>query len=243
MTLFYILASSIFISAISLIGLATIPIKHNLLYRILILWISLSAGAMMGSVFLDLLPEAIEIIEPKAAFAMVLISFFLFFFIEKLFHWRHCHDDECHEHTFGYLSLLGDSIHNFIDGLTIAAAFTTSLPLGITTTFAIMTHELPQEIGDFGVLLKAGFSRQKALFLNFVTALSAIAGSLIGYLLINQVEWVSGLLLPMAAGGFLYIAASDLLPEINKERSAKKIFTSLLCFAIGILLIYLFGEQ
>jgi len=243
MTLLYILTSAIFISSISLIGLATLSIKQSFLHHILILWISLSAGSLMASVFLDLLPEAIELAAPKTVFTMVLAAFFLFFLIEKLFHWRHCHKEECHEHTFGYLSLLGDTIHNFIDGLAIAAAFMTDTNLGIVTTFAIMTHELPQEIGDFGVLLKAGFSYQKALFLNFVTAISAVAGALLGYFLINQIEWVSGLLLPIAAGGFLYIAASDLLPEINKERGPKKIFTSLLCFVIGILLIALFNQH
>jgi zinc and cadmium transporter len=231
------------ISSVSLVGLASLKINHESLHKVLILWISLSAGSLMGSVFLDLLPEAIEIAEPKTVFAMVLASFFLFFLIEKLFHWRHCHDDECHEHSFGYLSLLGDSVHNFVDGLTIAAAFMTSPTLGLSTTFAIMTHELPQEVGDFGVLLKAGFSHQKALLLNFVTAVTAIVGAILGYFLINKIEWVNGLLLPIAAGGFLYIAASDLLPEINKERSTKKIFSSLLFFAIGIFFIWLFGEK
>jgi len=162
----------------------------------------------------------------------------LFYLIEKIFHWRHCHQDHCDVHTFGYVNLIGDSIHNFIDGLIIAATFLVDVRLGITTSLAIALHEIPQEIGDFGVLLYAGFERMKALVLNFLVALTVVAGGIVGYFLSFRLEGLLVYLLPLAAGGFLYISTSDLIPEIRKETNLKKSLLSFTFFIIGILIMY-----
>jgi len=158
--------------------------------------------------------------------------------IEKVFHWRHCHEPECPVHTFGYMNLVGDSIHNFIDGLIIAAAFLTDIPLGISTTIAIAMHEIPQEMGDFGVLIYSGFEKNKALLLNFLVALTVILGAVLGYFLAAGVGPLKMYLLAFAAGGFLYISASDLIPEIRKEQSIRKSLISFGYFILGIGLMY-----
>lgn len=193
----------------------------------------------MGGAFFHLLPEAAEKFEGGGMFTIVLISFILFFFVEKLFHWRHCHKGKCNIHSFGYMNLFGDSIHNFIDGLIIAATFLTDVKLGFITTLAVALHEIPQEIGDFGVLLYAGFKKEKALVANFLVALTVVLGGIVGYFLSFQLENFVKYLLPVAAGGFIYISASDLMPEIRKEESLKKSLLSFGMFLIGVLFMYL----
>jgi len=137
------------------------------------------------------------------------------------------------------MNLFGDAVHNFIDGLVIAATFLTDIRLGIITSFAIALHEIPQEIGDFGVLLYSGFSRKKALFANFLVALTAVFGGIIGYFLSFQIENMTSYLLPFTAGGFIYIAASDLMPEIRKETSLRKSMLSFGVFLVGIAIMFL----
>jgi len=212
--------------------------KEKSLERILLLLVALSAGALMGGAFLHLIPEASERFRDYHIFVYVLVGFVLFFLIEKILHWRHCHKRKCPVHTFAYMNLVGDAVHNFIDGLIIAASFVANLHLGIVTTIAIALHEIPQEIGDFGVLVYAGFKKTKALFFNFITALTAILGGIIGYYLSGYVESSMMFLLPFAAGGFIYIAASDLIPEIRKEVSLKKSLSSFGIFLLGILIMY-----
>ena len=171
-------------------------------------------------------------------YPIVLFSFVLFFLIEKLLHWRHCHKKNCQVHTFGYMNLFGDAVHNFIDGLVIASTFIIDVKLGIITSFVIALHEIPQEIGDFGVLLYSEFSRKKALLANFLVALTAVFGGIFGYFLSFQIENITSYLLPFAAGGFIYIAASDLMPEIRKEASLKKSMLSFGVFLLGIVIMY-----
>jgi len=239
-TLIWIILATLIISAISLIGVITLSLKHKYLEKILLLLVSLSAGALMGGAFFHLIPEALENSIPSTVFISVLCGFVLFFIIEKVLHWRHCHKDHCSTHTFAHMSLFGDGIHNFIDGLIIAASFVIDIKLGIITTFAVALHEIPQEIGDFGVLLHAGFSKTKALTYNFLSALTAIFGGIIGFILQGITEGLTLFLLPFAAGGFLYISASDLIPEIRKEPDIKKSLLNLIIFLFGILLMYLF---
>lgn len=234
--LIYIILSTFIISLIAFVGILTLSIKQNFLEKILLILVSLSAGVLIGGAFLHLIPEAIEKFPNSPIFLYVLIGISIFFLIEKLLHWRHCHKINCKIHSFVYMNLFGDSIHNFIDGLIIAASFTANTNLGIITTFAVMLHEIPQEIGDFGVLVYGGFNKYKALFLNFLTALTAIAGGIIGYILANYVSSSTMFLLPFAAGGFIYIAASDLMPELRKETNLKKIILNFLVFLLGILL-------
>ena len=236
--LFWILISTFLVSVISLIGILTLLLKQRLLEKILMFLVALSAGALMGGAFLHLIPEAIEKSMNPSILIYVLIGFAVFFLIEKILHWHHCHKENCPVHAFAYMNLFGDSTHNFIDGLIIAASFIVNIPLGIMTTFAIALHEIPQEIGDFGVLIYGGFKKKRALFFNFLTALTAVIGGIIGYYLSTHTEAFTIFLLPFAAGGFIYIAASDLIPEIKKEGVLKKSLINFGIFILGILITY-----
>ena len=235
----YIILATFIVSLISFVGIFTLTLKDKILNQILLILIGLSAGALMGGAFLHLLPEAVENSTGLDIFLLVIVGFILFFLIEKVLHWRHCHKGECDIHTFRYMNLIGDSIHNFIDGLIMAASFTVSIPLGITTTIAIATHEIPQEIGDFGVLIYGGFAKNKALLLNFLVALTAVLGGIVGYFISNRIENVVLYILPFAAGGFIYIAATDLVPEIRKELDMKKYMATLIVFICGIIIMWI----
>ena len=237
--LLWIILSTVALSVIALIGIFTLSIKPSLLKKILIFMVALSAGTLIGGAFLHLLPEALEMSETMYVFIMLIAGFSLFFLMEKLLHWRHCHKNHCKVHTFAYMNLFGDFIHNFIDGLIVASTFIINIPLGISTTFALAMHEIPQEIGDFGVLLYGGFSKGKALLMNFLTGLSCVLGGIVGYLFSNYFESFSAMLLPIAAGGFMYIAASDLIPEIRKEINLKKLLINFGIFLVGIVIMYL----
>jgi len=234
----YIFLATFIVSLISFVGVVTLSLKDKILNKILLILIGLSAGALMGGAFLHLLPEAVEKSTGLDVYLFVLVGFILFFLIEKVLHWRHCHKGECDVHTFHYMNLVGDSIHNFIDGLIMAASFVVSIPLGITTTIAIATHEIPQEIGDFGVLLYGGFSKKRAIMLNFVVALTAVLGGIVGYFVSKSIENIVVFILPFAAGGFIYIAATDLVPEIRKELDMKKYMATLFVFICGILIMW-----
>lgn len=238
--LLQIILANVFVSLISLIGILTLAIKEKILEKILLILVALSAGVLIGSAFFDLIPEAIETgKEVRSIMTIIIIGFILFYLIEKILHWRHCHQDNCDIHAFARMNLVGDGVHNFIDGMILAAAFLTSPSLGIITTLAVTLHEIPQEIGDFGVLVHGGFKKNKALYLNLLTALTAVAGGIISYFLAGEIEGITGFLLPFAAGGFIYISASDLLPEIKKELEIKKALGYLAVFTIGVIAIYL----
>lgn len=241
-TLFLIFLSTLVISLISFIGVITLFLKKSFFEKILIILVSLSAGALMGGAFLHLMPEALEKAEEIHAhdlFLYFLAGFVLFFMIEKILHWRHCHKADCSVHTFAYMNLIGDIVHNFIDGLIIAASFIVNPVLGLTTSIAVAFHEIPQEIGDFGVLVYGGFKKSKALILNFLVALFAVAGGIIGYFFIGYFEHFAIIILPITAGGFVYIAASDLIPEIRKQAGLSKNIISFLFFLAGIFIMHL----
>ncbi len=213
--------------------------KKDSLNKIIVFLVALSAGALMGGAFLHLLPEAADIININLLFGIFLLSFSGFFLIEKLLHWRHCHKENCAIHTFGYMNLVGDSIHNFIDGLVIASTFMIDFKLGVATTLAVAIHEIPQEIGDFGVLICAGLKNKTALLVNYAVAFTVVLGGIVGYFSFSYLQNILPYLLPFAAGGFVYIAASDLLPEIRKESNLKKSMASFSVFLAGIMLMYL----
>jgi zinc and cadmium transporter len=235
----YIILTTFAIALIAFIGVFALAMKEQLLNKILIILVSFSAGALMGGAFLHLLPESIEKSGNADILIFVLVGFVLFFIIEKVLHWRHCHKGKCDVHTFHYMNLIGDSVHNFIDGLIISASFIISIPLGFTTTIAIAAHEIPQEIGDFGVLIYGGFEKKKAIVLNFIVALTVVAGGVVGYFISKSIEQVAVYLLPFAAGGFIYIAATDLVPEIKKELDIKKSMATIFVFICGILIMWL----
>jgi len=233
----YTLISVSIVSLISLVGVFTLSIDRDKLYKYLIYLVSLSAGTLMGDAFIHLIPEAYEDSKSNVSVSLYILSGILVFFVlEKVIHWRHCHEEPCekHPHPFSYIILFGDSLHNFVDGMVIGASYLVSIPIGIATTIAVVFHEIPQEIGDFASLIYGGFSRRKALFLNFLTALTAVLGALLILAFNFKTDGVEGFLIPFAAGGFIYIAGTDLIPELHKQNGAKKGVFQVLAFLVGI---------
>ena len=208
--------------------------------QVLILLVGFAAGGLIGGAFLHLLPEAVEQSKGEVVFFFALIGFSVFFLMERYLYWRHCHEGVCDIHTFTYLNLIGDGVHNFTDGLIIAASFVADFKLGMVTTLAVILHEVPQEIGDFGILVYGGFSKYRALFFNFICALAAILGAVIGYVLSGITENISTFLISFTAGGFIYIAASDLLPELHKQKDVKRANFAFLTFMLGLIFMALF---
>ncbi len=234
-TLINILISVIIVSLISLIG-AFILLKKKNLNKLLSLMISFSAGTLLGAAFLDLLPEIIESKINRMLPYMILLGILTFFVLEKIIKWHHHHKGS-EIHSFTYLNLIGDSLHNFIDGAIIATSFIVSTQLGIVTSIAIFFHEIPQEIGDLSLLLYGGFSKTKALMFNFLTALTAIFGAIIAYLFSSYIASFAPYLTAFAIGVFIYIGAADLIPELHKENAVKKSITQFLFLIFGIILI------
>jgi len=238
----YILVSVIIISITSLIGIFTFMVRNKNLEKILIYLVSFSVGALFGDVFIHLLPEAFENANKPALIGIYVLTGILFsFMVEKFIHWRHCHMPETkhHHHPFVYMSLVGDSVHNFIDGLIIAGAYFVSVPVGIATTVAVLLHEIPQELGDFGILIHGGFTKGKALLFNFLTALTAIVGAIIG-IIMSSTESLMLFLIPFAAGNLVYIAGSDLIPQLHDASSCddkvlRRSTSQVLMIVLGIL--------
>jgi zinc and cadmium transporter len=234
MVLIWILASISVISLISLVGIVTFLIKGKPLQEIIFYLVGFSAGALIGGAFLHILPEALEKSAPTFVFSWVICGISIFFLMEKYFYWRHCHDENCQVHSFTYLNLVGDSLHNFFDGMVIAASFTVSIKVGVVTTLAVIAHEIPHELGNFAVLVYGGFSKIKALLFNFLTVLTAFVGALAGFFLAEKAGSFSNFILPITAGGFIYIASSDLIPEIHKENNLKRSTLAFMAFILGI---------
>jgi zinc and cadmium transporter len=237
--LLYIIISGFIISLIALIGIFALSLRDKVLNQVLMVLVALSAGTLIGGAFFHLLPESIEEMQGVDIFPFVLLGYLMFFIVENFLHWHHCHKKMHDKHTFHYMNLIGDTIHNFIDGLIIAASFVVSIPLGLATSIAVAAHEIPQEIGDFGVLVYGGFTKKKALILNFIVALSVIIGGIVGFFVSQIAEEATMFLLPFAAGGFIYVAATDLIPEIRKETDIRKSIMVLEFFILGILLMLL----
>jgi len=234
MVLFWILASTFIVSLISLVGVLTLAIKDNLLHKVLFCLIGFSAGALIGSAFLHILPECLENSKSSTVFSYLILGIIIFFIMERYLHWRHCHEKDCHIHAFTYLNLFGEAFHNFIDGIAIAVSFIISIKLGIATTLAIILHEIPKELGNFGVLIYGGFSRKKALLYNFISSLMAIIGAVMGYFISDFTHGFSNFVMPLTAGGFIYIAMSDLIPEVHKESNQKRATLAFIAFLLGI---------
>jgi len=231
-----ILISVFLISVISLVGALALSLKEKILDKLLFVLIAVAAGTMLGVAFLDLIPEAVEKGGPNV-FLYVLSGILAFFVLERFIFWHHCHDGKCDVHAFSYLNLVGDGVHNFLDGMVIAAAYFVSIPLGVATTIAIALHEIPQEVGDFAILIYGGFGRKKALFYNFLSALAAFVGVAVAYVFSSS-EGFFTFVLAFAAGGFIYIASADIMPELQKEREFRKSLLQLLCLIGGIVLMW-----
>jgi len=233
----YTLLSVLIISLLSLIGVVTLSMDKRKLEKWLILLVSLSAGTLLGDAFFHLIPDSYQMEKNAHLVSLyILTGIFVFFILEKVIHWRHCHKiaSEDHPHPFSYIILVGDTVHNFIDGLIIAASFLVSIPLGIATATAVIFHEIPQEIGNFGSLVYGGFSRKKALIVNLMTSLAAALGALLILSLNIRAEGLISILIPIAAGGFIYIASSDLIPELRNHSETRQIIGQILAFALGI---------
>ena len=233
----YVILSVFAVSLISLMGIFALFIRQEKLEKFLIYSVSLSAGTLLGDAFIHLIPGAYEsTTEVFMVSVYILLGIIFFFMMEKFLHWQHCHEANCEEHPrqFSFVILAGDTLHNFVDGLIIAASYIVSIPVGIATTIAVVFHEIPQEIGDFGSLIYGGFSKMKALVLNFATALTAVAGAVLVLSANSSAEKLTQFLIPFAAGGFIYIATADLIPEIHKHTETKKSLWQFSAFFLGI---------
>ena len=236
----FTLLSVIIVSLLSFIGILALLMKKGLLEKIVLYLVSFAVGALFGDTFIHLLPEAAKNGFSLTIASMVLTGILFSFIIEKIIHWRHCHVETSknHPHPFAYVNLIGDGIHNFIDGILIAGSYMVNIPTGIATTLAVILHEIPQEFGDFGILVYAGFSKMKALLFNFFTALTAVIGALLTLYLGNSIENLTLYLIPFTAGTFLYIAGSDLVPELHKQTALKKSLAQFLFVVLGIGLMF-----
>jgi zinc and cadmium transporter len=232
----YSIVSVLIVSLIAFVGILTFAIKVKKLKKILIYLVSFSAGALFAGAFIHLLPEIVKRVGFSYKISLyVLGGIVIFFVLEKVVRWRHCHVPmRKGVRSFAYMNIIGDVFHNFIDGLIIAAAYIVSFPIGLITTIAVVLHEIPQEIGDFGVLVYGGFSRRKALLINFLSALVAVLGAIVGLVLSGFVSGIELILIPIAAGGFIYIAGSDLIPELHKETKLLRSIWALVAFVLGI---------
>lgn len=241
-TTLQILVAVISVSLISLVGVFLLSFKEAFLKKTLLYFVSFAVGALFANVFLHLLPETIEQApDIHKAFIYVLVGILISFFIEKFVHWHHCHNLECHDYKpVGTLMLIGDGVHNLTDGILIASTFLVDPQLGIATTIAIILHEIPQEVGDFAVLLHSGWSRTQALLANFASALTAVVGAVLVLFLNEYVTGIEAVLLPITAGNFLYIAGSDLIPELHKESKLKNALLQFCAILAGILLMSVF---
>ncbi len=231
----YSLVSVLLVSMASLIGIVLLVLNKDFFEKVQSLLVSFAIGTMLGGAIVHLLPESLEHDHTRIRSLFVVISIIVFFVLEKVLNIYHKQTHtESNIKTFGVLNLIADSLHNFIDGVLIAAAFLIDISTGIVATIAVLAHELPQEFGDFAVLMKAGFTRKKALLFNLLSALSAVLGAVIVLIFPHLRTELSGYILPFAAGGFLYIALADLLPELQKKNSIKGSFFQFLFIVFGV---------
>lgn len=238
----YSMISVVIVSLLSMVGVLFLSIGHKRLQKMLLFMVSFAAGALFGDVFIHLLPELVNNIGFSLEVSLyLLLGILLFFVLEKFIHWRHCHvpTSKNHPHPIAIMNLVGDGMHNLIDGMIIAGSYMISIPVGIATTVAVILHEIPQEISDFGVLIYGGFTRMKALLFNFFSALLSVIGAAVVLLIGISFENISVFLIPFTAGGFIYIAGSDLIPELKKESGFKNSVLQLLAFLAGILIMLL----
>ena len=231
----YSFASVIIVSLVSFIGIFTLSIREDLLRKYIFIFISLAVGALLGDAFIHLIPEAFEnFTNATLASILIITGVLIFFILEKFLHWHHHGEDkdEPHIHPVGKLVLFSDGVHNFIDGIIIGVSFIVSIPVG---TVAVILHEIPQEIGDFAVLLHAGYTKSRALWLNFLSALCAVLGVVLTIVLGETGRVFTEWILPIAAGGFIYVAVADLIPELQKTKKIKHSALQIMAVVAGIL--------
>ncbi len=234
----YAILSVVVVSLVSLVGVLALSVREDRLKKSVYILVSVAVGALLGDAFIHIIPEAFETSTNVTSTALlVIVGIVLFFIIEKFLHWHHHGEDVEHKHVepVGKLILISDGFHNLIDGIIIGASYLASVEIGIATTLAVILHEIPQEIGDFGVLIHAGYSKKKALWWNFISGLVAVVGVLIVLVLGKVTESFVTSILPIAGGGFIYIALSDLIPELHKTKERKHSIYQILALVIGVL--------
>ena len=216
----YTFGSIAVVSVLSLTGILLLSFKEEIFRKCIPLFISIAVGALLGDAFIHLIPEALKNDESTSMSLLIIAGILLFFVLEKFLHWHHHGEDveTSHIHPVGRLVLASDIIHNFLDGVIIGASFMVSVPVGLATTLAVVLHEIPQEVGDFAVLLHAGYTKQRAIFLNFLTALSAFFGAALFFVIGEYAIPLTAYFVPLTAGGFIYIAVADLIPELQKTK-------------------------
>ena len=237
--LYWIIASGLLMSAIAMVGSITLLLEPATLERLILPLVAFAAGSLIGGAFFHMLPAAIEEFDNTLIpFLCVVLGFCVFFALEQFLHWHHCHLPTVNcKQPLSYLILIGDGLHNFIGGLAIAGIFLIDIRLGIMAWLAAAAHEIPQELGDFGVLIHGGWERSKALLFNVVSGLMFLLGGLLSYSL--SFSFDVSYLIPFAAGNFIYIGASDLVPEVNKHEDFKANAINYGIFVLGVLLMLL----
>ncbi len=243
--LLWIVASSVLGGALSVscAALFALSARANWLNAL----VSYAIGALLGAVFLDILPEAIHLAKDGALLSgTILAGILAFFILEKLLLWRHCHHDHCEAHEpdrhygrSGLMILVGGTFHNFVDGVIIAAAFLTDVHLGLVTALAIIAHEIPQEVGDFMILLHSGYSRAQALALNLLSTLATLVGGMLAYYALQSVQNIVPTLLALAAASLIYVAVADLIPGLHKRTALRDTLEQVLLISAGVSSIYL----
>ena len=229
--------SVVLVSLVSLAGIAAVAVGERKLQQTIFLLVSLAVGGLFGDVFIHLLPDTYErTSSPLASSLYVIGGILIFFVLEKFLRWRHEHAPEASVRVLplGYMSLFADGVHNFMDGLLIGASYLVGLQVGLATTLAVILHEIPQEIGDFAVLVHSGLSKKRAIALNFLSATLAIVGTVIAILVASRSESFLTVMVPLTAGGFIYIAGTDLVPELHKELKPSKSAAQLVAISVGI---------
>ena len=245
--IFSLLAGVLSVAAVSLFLMVPDKIRGRALPHL----VSFAIGSMLGAAFLGLLPHALESqVDTHELFMALLFGLLGFFVLEKLVLWRHCHSDHCeahgadtdgHQHSHraaGVLILVGDGTHNFVDGILIAAAFLTDIHLGIVTAMAIAAHEIPQEVGDFAVLLHSGFSRTKALVYNLISSLTTLVGGVLAYVSLADMQHIVPYVLAVAASSFIYVAVADLIPGLHKRAEFRHTLQQITLIGCGVLVIF-----
>jgi zinc and cadmium transporter len=237
MILLWIVAGGLAMSAIALVGSVSLLLPSQALERVLLPLVAFAAGTLLGGAFLHMLPAAVERMGPGAAvFLWLLAGFTSFFVLEQFLHWRHQHGTAVQHPPLTYLVLLGDGLHNFLGGLAVGGAFIVDLRLGISAWLAAAAHEIPQELGDFGVLVHGGWPKRRALLFNVISALTFLVGGLLAWVAAARIDVT--FLLPFAAGNFIYIAASDLIPEVRKPSPLPISLLHLSALLLGMALLY-----
>jgi zinc and cadmium transporter len=250
---FKTLLATLTISIFSFIGIFTVSLNENKLHKILLILVAYSAGTILGAALFDLLPEAVELVDEHLVFPIIAFGFIFFLLLERFLYWYHGHGhtheidktarvrEDIPTKSFAYLNLIGDFIHNFIDGMIIAAGFVNGVGIGITTSIAVAFHELPQEMGDYGILVYAGIQKKRALILNYAAAFSIVLGGLFGSFFLGMIEALSGWMIAFSAGAFIFLSASELIPEMHEEQNRWKNLMQIFVLILGVLTIYSLG--